>query len=81
MFIFKMSRCVVNEVQNNLVRCSLGGVGVGLVESSISAIEEAETFLILAGVSALSISLVYVELRYGMRWRMARLHRQATVDQ
>jgi predicted amino acid-binding ACT domain protein len=63
------------------VRCTLGGVGVGLVDTSISVIEEKLTFIILAAISALSISLVVIEKRYGMQWRIERLNRQAAAAQ
>jgi predicted amino acid-binding ACT domain protein len=63
------------------VRCPLGGVGVGLVDTSISVIEEKLTFIILAAISALSISLVVIEKRYGMQWRIERLNRQAAAAQ
>lgn len=63
------------------MRCTLGGVGVGLVDTSISVIEEKLTFIILAAISALSISLVVIEKRYGMQWRIERLNRQAAAAQ
>ncbi|KIV99861.1 uncharacterized protein PV09_08529 [Verruconis gallopava] len=62
---------------NNLVRCTLGGIGVGLVDISISAIEEKLTFIILASISAFSVILVVIEQKYGMQWRIERLNRQA----
>lgn len=60
---------------NNLVRCTLGGIGVGLVEKSISAISEEPTFLILGVVALCCMPLVAIERARGPRWRQARLAR------
>jgi hypothetical protein len=58
------------------VRCSLGAIGVGFIEQSIGAIDEAYTFVILAAISAVSVILVVIELINGPGWRMERLQRQ-----
>jgi hypothetical protein len=60
---------------NNLVRCTLGGVGVGFIEKGISAYQEGPVFLMLAFLSWTSVLLVVVARVYGPRWRMQRLAR------
>jgi hypothetical protein len=62
-------------VQNNLVRCTMGGIGVGVIEKTIGAIDEAPAFLALAGLSAVSMILVWIAKTHGPRWRQDRLHR------
>jgi hypothetical protein len=60
---------------NNLVRCTLGGLGVGFVEKGISAIDEGPVFLSLAALSWAAIVLVIIARVYGPGWRMERLVR------
>jgi hypothetical protein len=60
---------------NNLVRCTLGSIGVGFVERGIADIDEMPVFLTLAGLAALSTSLVVVEKKWGPGWRMERITR------
>ncbi|KAF2673922.1 MFS general substrate transporter [Microthyrium microscopicum] len=60
---------------NNLVRCTLGGLGVALIEQAISRIHGGITFLVLAVLAALSGFLVVIERTYGPRWREQRLLR------
>jgi len=60
---------------NNLVRCTLGGIGVGFIERAISTVKEARVFLALAGLAALSNILVLIERKCGPRWRRERLAR------
>lgn len=64
-----------DSIKNNLVRCTLGGIGVGLVEKSISVVDEAATFLALSGLAMLSGGLVLIEWIWGPRWRRQRLLR------
>jgi len=60
---------------NNLVRCTLGSIGVTFVEKGISAVDEGPMFLLLACISGAAVILVIVERIYGPRWRIARLDR------
>lgn len=61
---------------NNLVRCTLGAIGVACVEKAMAKIDEGPTFAILAGISALSGLLVVVELIWGPKWRGNRRQRE-----
>lgn len=60
---------------NNLVRCTLGAIGVGFIEKSINAIEEGPTFLALAMIALVSIVLVVIARKWGPKWRMERFYR------
>ncbi|KAK1780653.1 major facilitator superfamily domain-containing protein [Copromyces sp. CBS 386.78] len=60
---------------NNLVRCLLGAVGVAVVQYIIDAIGAGLTFLIFAIVTAASIPLLWLEWRFGERWRRKRMER------
>jgi MFS family permease len=57
---------------NNLMRCSVGAGGVAVVQSMINALSARWTFLLLAGITAITSPLLLVELKYGAGWRMAR---------
>ncbi|KID96158.1 Major facilitator superfamily transporter, partial [Metarhizium majus ARSEF 297] len=60
---------------NNLVRCGMGAVGVGLVDSMLGTLGAAATFLGL-GILTVGIGvLLYVEWIWGMQWRNERLRR------
>ncbi|KAK3948001.1 major facilitator superfamily domain-containing protein [Pseudoneurospora amorphoporcata] len=60
---------------NNLVRCLIGAVGVAVVQYIIDAIGAGLTFLIFAIVTAASIPLLWLEWRFGERWRRKRMER------
>ncbi|EXJ73450.1 uncharacterized protein A1O5_03210 [Cladophialophora psammophila CBS 110553] len=68
---------------NNLMRCSVGAVGVGVTEPLLSLVGPKISFAILAGITAVFSSLAWAQSRYGMRWRMEREkkrdHQQAAV--
>lgn len=66
---------------NNLVRCTLGAIGVGFVEKSINAIDEARTFLALATIALASTILVVVARKWGPKWRMERFHRLKSLQE
>ena len=57
---------------NNLARCSLGAVGVSVVQPMISALRVRNTFLVLAAVVALCSPLVWIEWKWGEKWRSQR---------
>jgi hypothetical protein len=66
---------------NNLVRCTLGSIGVSFIEKGIDAVDEGPMFLVLACISGAAVILVVVERICGPRWRIARLDRiRATVE-
>jgi hypothetical protein len=54
------------------MRCSVGAVGVALVEPLIAFVGPRIAFSVLAGLTALVSPLVWVGWRWGMRWRIAR---------
>ncbi|KAJ4383124.1 hypothetical protein N0V85_008489 [Neurospora sp. IMI 360204] len=60
---------------NNLVRCLVGAVGVALVQFIINAIGAGLTFLIFAIVTAAFMPLLWLEWRFGERWRRERMER------
>ncbi|KAK3498705.1 major facilitator superfamily domain-containing protein [Neurospora crassa] len=60
---------------NNLVRCLIGAVGVALVQFIIDAIGAGLTFLLLAIVTAAFTPLLWLEWRFGERWRRERVER------
>ncbi|KAE9979402.1 hypothetical protein EG328_000887 [Venturia inaequalis] len=66
---------------NNLVRCTLGAIGVGFIEKSINAIKAAPTFLALASIAFASIGLVIIEKKWGPKWRMERFHRLKSLEE
>lgn len=57
---------------NNLMRCSVGAVGVAVVQPIIEGIGEGATFALLAGVTAVCSPLLVVEWVYGEGWRRER---------
>lgn len=57
---------------NNLVRCSVGAVGVWVVQVMLDSVGERWTFGILAGVSVGLGWMVGVELWWGPGWRRER---------
>lgn len=61
---------------NNLARCSLGAVGVSVVQPMINAIRIRNTFVVLAAIVALCSPLVWVEWKWGEKWRSEREKRK-----
>lgn len=65
---------------NNLMRCLIGAAGVAAVQPIIDALTPVWTFVLLAGITIAASPLVWIEMRYGASWRLARqerLHRQS----
>lgn len=60
---------------NNLMRCSVGAVGVAVVQIVVDGVGEGAAFAILAGVTGVCSPLVGVEWVYGQRWRLERRER------
>lgn len=57
---------------NNLVRCSMGAVGVGVIDPMLAFVGRAGTFVAL-GLLVLSMSVLNaVEWYWGMQWRQER---------
>lgn len=57
---------------NNLVRCSMGALGVGFVDVLISSVGPAVTFLSLSLTTLSMAVLLAVEWSWGMDWRRQR---------
>lgn len=66
---------------NNLVRCSLGAVGVGVVDRLIAAVGPMPTFVGAAVVALLATPLTLINSRWGMKWRLERQKRQAMQEE
>ena len=62
---------------NNLMRCSVGAVGVAFVQLIIDAIGAGPTFLMFALITAGLSPLLVIEWFYGEGWRLARTERLA----
>lgn len=60
---------------NNLVRCSVGAVGVAVVQVMVEGMGVKAAFGVLAAVVAGLSPMVWVEWRWGMKWRMERAER------
>lgn len=57
----------------NLVRCWLGAVGAAVIDQMLSGMGLEWTFFFLGLCMTVAMGLLWVELRYGMRWRQTRL--------
>jgi MFS family permease len=66
---------------NNLVRCGLGAVGVAFVETMITTIGHAWTFLGLALISVTMTSFAAVNWYWGQQWRATRMERNAKIEE
>lgn len=64
---------------NNLVRCSMAAVGVGLVDGMLGAFGPAATFLGLGIITSAMGVLLYVQWIWGMQWRNERQRRNRVV--
>lgn len=61
---------------NNLIRCFTGASGVSVVNPMIVRLTPVWTFVFLAGVVIITYPLLWIEMRYGAKYRQARLERQ-----
>ncbi|KAI9742143.1 MAG: hypothetical protein M1818_004043 [Claussenomyces sp. TS43310] len=62
---------------NNLIRCSMGAIGVAVAQPIIESLDASYTFLMLAGVTAVCAPLLTLEWRWGSKWRLERVERLA----
>ncbi|KAI1358925.1 MFS general substrate transporter [Xylaria arbuscula] len=84
--VFAMNQTIVSDLCpgqgasataiNNLVRCELGAIGVGVVQIIIDRFGPAWTFLGLAVFVVLCTPTAIITWIYGPTWRAARMHRQ-----
>lgn len=58
---------------NNLVRCSLGAIGVAVIEGMIASWGPGASFLILALLVIVVAPLAVANLLWGMQWRGERM--------
>jgi hypothetical protein len=65
---------------NNLVRCGMGALGVGLIDLMLGAFGAAATFLGLGILTAAMGVLLFVEWTWGMQWRNERRKEQLVVS-
>lgn len=59
------------------MRCTVGAIGVSVVEKMAAAIRDGTTFTVLSGVAAASVSLVWLQWVWGPMWRKERMDRLA----
>ncbi|KAK0735259.1 major facilitator superfamily domain-containing protein [Lasiosphaeria miniovina] len=63
---------------NNLIRCSIGALGVAVVQLIIDALGTGLAFLVLAAISAAMSPLLWLQWTHGEEWRKARMKRLAS---
>ncbi|KAK2050113.1 MFS general substrate transporter [Colletotrichum somersetense] len=56
----------------NLVRCLLAALLVGLIDRMTSALRISWSYVLLGGVCALLLPLMYIEMKVGPKWRLKR---------
>ncbi|KAH9890745.1 major facilitator superfamily domain-containing protein [Xylariomycetidae sp. FL2044] len=56
----------------NFVRCSLGAIVVALTDRIVSSLGYIWTYVLLGGICAAFLPLMYVEMRQGPKWRLKR---------
>ena len=61
---------------NNLARCSLGALGVGVIQLMIDRIHIRNAFVILAAIVTACSPLVWIEWKWGEKWRLERENRK-----
>jgi MFS family permease len=62
---------------NNLCRCLLGAAGVSVIQPLIGAVKAMKAFFIVSGVVFLFTPLIWVEWKWGERWRQEREDQRA----
>ena len=60
----------------NLVRCAMAGVGLAVLQPLINAVGPGWTYVIFAGLTAGSLVLWSVEVRWGMGWWRMRVEKE-----
>ncbi|KAK2016928.1 MFS general substrate transporter [Colletotrichum eremochloae] len=56
----------------NLVRCLLAALLVGLIDKMTLALRISWSYVLLGGVCALLLPLIYIEMKVGPKWRLKR---------
>lgn len=67
-------------MQNNLVRCLLSAVLVSVIELIFDAIGVGWTYILLTGITLLSLPVIYLELKLGPKIRKKRLEAMAKTN-
>ena len=62
---------------NNLCRCLLGAAGVSAIQPMIESVKIMKAFFVVTGIVALFTPLIWVQWKWGERWRFAREERLA----
>ncbi|KAJ5359499.1 uncharacterized protein N7496_011912 [Penicillium cataractarum] len=62
---------------NNLCRCLLGAAGVSVIQPLIGALKAMKAFFVVSGVVLLFAPLIWVEWKWGEKWRQERENRRA----
>ncbi|KAH8172308.1 major facilitator superfamily protein [Sarocladium implicatum] len=57
---------------NNLTRCLLGAVGVSVIQPLINTVKIMRAFIILTGLVVFFSPLIWIEARWGTKWRLER---------
>lgn len=65
---------------NNLVRCSMGAVGVAIIERLIAGMGASGTFLCLGLVTVAVVPLLVVQWYWGPMWRGERMEKKTKVS-
>ncbi|KAF6808150.1 major facilitator superfamily [Colletotrichum plurivorum] len=66
------SRSSAATACTNLVRCLLAALLVGLIDRMTAALRVSWSYVLLGGVCALMLPLMYIEMKVGPKWRMRR---------
>lgn len=66
---------------NNLVRCLMGAAGTAVIIYILDALGRGWTFTLVAGIVFISTSILLVLLKYGGKWRRARMDRMELAAQ
>jgi hypothetical protein len=84
--VFAMNQTIISDLCpgkgasataiNNLVRCELGAVGVGVSQTLVDMFGPGPTFLGLALFTVACIPMAVINWIYGMRWRATRTRKQ-----
>ena len=64
------------QAANNIVRCSLAGAGLALIEVLFRHIGIGWTFTLLGAIMLSNLGLTWLEWTYGKAWSLKRLDRQ-----
>lgn len=64
-----------SKLQNNLVRCGLGAALVSVIDLILEALDPGWTYVVMAAMCLAVSPLLFIEIRFGPRWREQRRRR------